>query len=120
MLLIQFLIFILIVISAIFFEKVLIKKLNIQKPKGRYKPVNSVQRMIEIGFVVLVISSIFFLGVSGRPFNPGFIFVFFLALFGFRSYMEFKYERSSRRYILSLVGVLYILIIITALLIWSP
>ncbi|MFT4416431.1 DUF4181 domain-containing protein [Fredinandcohnia humi] len=89
-------------------EKYLRKKFSIKKRDGFfYKPVTAFQGLVEwvllIGFIL-----IFWKAINDPiPYLIG----FFVILFGFRSFMEWKHARESRRYILTLFTAVPILLI---------
>ncbi|MBL3647850.1 DUF4181 domain-containing protein [Bacillus vallismortis] len=89
------------------------KKLGISKPPWWYKPVNSTQGLVEVVLLIL-------LGFSLLRFPPEIMLIFYLFVInGFRTFMEWKYERENKQYVhylfstfLSLVIFIYICIFI--------
>lgn len=77
------------------------KKLNVPKREGAlYKPVHPFQVWIE---ALIVIGSIIILfNIEFEVFRPGALvpFVFFL-LFSFRTFMEWKFDRERKEYIIT-------------------
>ncbi|MCO4852840.1 DUF4181 domain-containing protein [Bacillus vallismortis] len=74
------------------------KKLGIPKPPWWYKPVNSTQGVLEVILLIL-------LGFSLLRFPPEMMLVFFLFVInGFRTCMEWKYEREEKQYVHYLFG----------------
>ncbi|MCA1055891.1 DUF4181 domain-containing protein [Rossellomorea aquimaris] len=96
--------FILIVGGSIWLDRWLRKKLHIPKKDGWvYKPVHPIQGWIE---GLIIVSGLIFTfnreyyGVDSQAFFP---LVFFI-LFTFRAFMEWKFERERREYVLTLIS----------------
>lgn len=95
-------------IAVYFFDKFLRKKLNMPKIGfwGYKKHVNSLHKKLEIGllFIYLITSFIFIFKFE----NLNIAYVIFTYLGGtliLRAWMEWKYDRESKDYIFSLIGV---------------
>lgn len=95
-------------IAVYFFDKFLRKKLNMPKIGfwGYKKHVNSLHKKLEIGllFIYLITSFIFIFKFE----SVNIAYVIFPYLGGtliLRAWMEWKYDRGSKDYIFSLIGV---------------
>ncbi|MFF2447180.1 DUF4181 domain-containing protein [Neobacillus sp. NPDC058068] len=85
----------------ILFEFILRKKLNINRPKGFYRGVNNLHKRVEIGLFIgfllsMIIMEFFFSGMDKYT-----LFIFFTFLFGVRAFMEWKFDRPTREYIIT-------------------
>lgn len=85
-----------------FINKNLIKKLNMEEPEAENKYVNDLHRYGEgilywITMIVMVISMIDFHYLRFLIFLSG------ASMFAFRTFMEWKYTRENRSYLLSAV-----------------
>ncbi|WP_445662644.1 DUF4181 domain-containing protein [Cytobacillus sp. FSL R5-0596] len=100
--------FIIVLILAFFTERWLRKKLKIGKRGfGTYKGVNTAQRWIERTLLVVFLISIWFID------NPVKLFIaFFLTLYSFRAFMEWKYEKEKMEYIITFSSIIVYLTII--------
>ncbi len=87
-------------IFIIALEKIVIKKFNIKKKKGLYKPVNKVHKWSEIIFIIVILTIIFFVNELQHYFFP----IFSTILFSFRAFMEWKFEKESKVFILSILS----------------
>lgn len=97
-------------IIAIVFERWLKKKLKIDKSKGAfYKGVNPFQRWTEIAMIIAFLLLIWFVD------NPiSWLIGYFLISLSFRAFMEWKYKREEKEYILTLYSMfiyLFVLVI---------
>lgn len=102
-----FVFLIIIFIFFIFLEKIIINKFNIKKKKGLYKPVNKVHKWSEVALITVLISISFFIIELRQYFIP----IFLPVVFGFRAFMEWKFEKESKGYILSILdGSVFLLI----------
>jgi uncharacterized membrane protein YidH (DUF202 family) len=100
-------------IAGILTERFLKKKYAIAKNEGWiYHPVNNFQTYTEIILSIILIVSIYFLDNLGMMF-----FVYFSVLNSFRAFMEWKYERETKRYLLSLFSAIYFIIFIGVLIV---
>ncbi|MCQ6355744.1 MULTISPECIES: DUF4181 domain-containing protein [Bacillus cereus group] len=95
-------------IAVYFFDKFLRKKLNMPKSGfwGYKKHVNSLHKKLEIGllFIYLITSFIFIFKFE----SVNIAYVIFTYLGGtliLRALMEWKYDRESKEYIFSIIGV---------------
>ncbi|WP_375090378.1 DUF4181 domain-containing protein [Peribacillus sp. RS7] len=109
--LLNYIIFIIaILIIAIVFERWLKKKLKIGKSEGRfYKGVNKYQKWIEMSMLIAFLILIWFVD-NTIPFLIG----YFLISLSFRAFMEWKYKREKKEYILTLYSMfiyLFVLVI---------
>ncbi|WP_144655796.1 DUF4181 domain-containing protein [Bacillus tropicus] len=93
-------------------ENIVRKRLNIPKQKGwNNKYVNKLHkwgnRIIIFSYIV-VISICSFLS---NPLYMGFLpFLFLITLYSFESYMEWKYDRESKEFLISLGGAISLII----------
>ncbi|MGG0290609.1 DUF4181 domain-containing protein [Bacillus pacificus] len=106
------------VLSLFVFERVARKKLNIAKQKGwGNQYVNETHkwgnRIIIFSYIVVIAISAFFPNRMLMGYVPLF---FFITLYGFQSYMEWKYDKESREFLISLFSVTAL--IITGLIIY--
>ncbi|SCY55600.1 DUF4181 domain-containing protein [Alkaliphilus peptidifermentans] len=81
-------------------EKPIIKKFDIKNQKGFYKPVNKIHQWSEITLIISLIIIIYFISMLRQYFLP----IFSTVVFGFRAFMEWKYEKNSKTYILSILN----------------
>ncbi|MEK3805476.1 DUF4181 domain-containing protein [Bacillus sp. FSL H8-0547] len=95
----KFLLFIMLVLLYITFsEKLIRRKLGIPKQRGFfYHSTNRIQRWTEGTLIVLYAA-----GLMIFEFSPLFITVWVSFFLGVRTFMEWKFEREEREYILSL------------------
>ncbi|WP_433772291.1 DUF4181 domain-containing protein [Bacillus wiedmannii] len=115
-------IFIIIIVLGIvgyFLEQFLRKKLNMKK-RGffGYKYVNSLHMKLEIVlFFIYFITCFTYVNSE----NVGYVmFIFFGTLWTLRAWMEWKYDRESKEYILSVIGLVAFIIMISLLLYFQP
>ncbi|KUO51935.1 MAG: hypothetical protein APF76_06775 [Desulfitibacter sp. BRH_c19] len=102
--------FLILVIVA---EKIIINKFNIKKKKGLYKHVNKVHKWSEVVIIIALITMTFF--SKSSELRQYYLPIFFTVLFGFRAFIEWKFEKESKVYILSILNgstVLLLLIIL--------
>lgn len=106
-------------IGGYFLKQFLRKKLNMKK-RGffGYKHVNSLHVKLEIVlFFIYFITC--FTYVNNE--NVGYVmFIFSGNLWTLRAWMEWKYDRESREYILSIIGLVAFIIMISLLLYFQP
>jgi hypothetical protein len=113
MFVIQLTLFVFIVLFAFFIDKTIRKRFDIPKQKGLYKQVNAVHKWGEIILLIIYLLYIFlYIAFLNQPIQPQLIFVFLILLYIFRSFMEWKYEKASKRYILSISTVILIAIVL--------
>ncbi|XHU78711.1 DUF4181 domain-containing protein [Peribacillus simplex] len=96
-------------IIAIVFERWLKKKWKIKKSKGHfYKAVNPFQRWTEMAMIIAFLISIWFVD------NPtSWLIGYFLISLSFRAFMEWKYNREEKEYILTLYSMfIYLLVLV--------
>ncbi|MGK0532585.1 DUF4181 domain-containing protein [Bacillus sp. 'calajunan'] len=110
-------------IVVYFLDKYLRKKLNMPKSGfwGYKKHVNSLHKKLEIGlmFIYLITSFIFIVKFE----NVNIAYVIFTYLGGtliLRALMEWKFDRESKEYILSTIGLLAFVVMISLLLYFDP
>ncbi|QWI68146.1 DUF4181 domain-containing protein [Bacillus mycoides] len=105
-------------IAGYFLDRFLRKKLNMPKSGfwGYNKYVNSLHKKLEIGllFVYLIISFIYIFKFEST--NIRFIIFTYLGVtWILRTWMEWKYDRESKEYIFSIIG-LFAFIFMTSML----
>ncbi len=105
-------------ITGYFLDRFLRKKLNMPKSGfwGYNKYVNSLHKKLEIGllFVYLIISFIYIFKFEST--NIWFIIFTYLGVtWILRTWMEWKYDRESKEYIFSIIG-LFAFIFMTSML----
>jgi hypothetical protein len=97
-------------------EKLLRKKFNIEKVGWLYRPVNSLQKRSELILLIGFIFTYAAFSFSNLKFTNYLIFAFFVLLNALRAYMEWKYDRTSKQFILSIWGCGIFVIIFVGLL----
>ncbi|HDX9639590.1 TPA: DUF4181 domain-containing protein [Bacillus mobilis] len=111
-----------IAIGGYFLEQFLRRKLNLEK-RGffGYKHVNSLHVKLEIVlFIIYFVSSMIYIN-SDENANIGYaFFIFFAMLWTLRAWMEWKFDRESKEYILSTIGLLAFVVMISLLLYFDP
>lgn len=109
-------------VGGYFLEQFLRRKLNMEK-RGffGYKHVNSLHVKLKIGlFFIYFISGIIYVN-SYETANVAYIlFTFFGMLQALQILMEWKFDRESKEYILSTIGLLAFVVIISLLLYFDP
>ncbi|MEY8348102.1 DUF4181 domain-containing protein [Bacillus cereus] len=105
-----------IIVALFLFEKLLRKKLHIpRKHSFIYKPVNNIQKWGEISIFIIYLITSFILIVNVDYENIGYLFfIFFIALYVFRTFMEWKYDKESKEYVISFLGVICLMISFSA------
>ncbi|PEI83872.1 DUF4181 domain-containing protein [Bacillus toyonensis] len=110
-------------IAVYFFDKFLRKKLNMPKIVfwGHKKHVNSLHKKLEIGllFIYLITSFIFIFKFE----SINIAYVIFTYLGGtliLRALMEWKYDRESKEYIFSIIGIFTFIIMTSILFYFFP
>ncbi|HDX9657442.1 TPA: DUF4181 domain-containing protein [Bacillus toyonensis] len=110
-------------IAVYFFDKFLRKKLNMPKIGflGHKKHVNSLHKKLEIGllFIYLITSFIFIFKFE----SINIAYVIFTYLGGtliLRALMEWKYDRESKEYIFSIIGIFTFIIMTSILFYFFP
>lgn len=75
----------------------------------RYKHVNSLHVKLEIGLFIIYFVSIMIYVNSDENANIGYAcFIFFATLWTLRAWMEWKFDRESKEYILSISDYLHL------------
>ncbi|MFV5911838.1 DUF4181 domain-containing protein [Bacillus cereus] len=113
---------IIMIIGGYFLEKFLRKKLNM--PKGNawiYKHVNSLHVKLEIGLfiVYLIVSFIYLFKVENANIGIA-VLTYFGAISLLRVWMEWKYSRETKEYILSIIGFFAFVFMVSMLLYFDP
>ncbi|MGE8079230.1 DUF4181 domain-containing protein [Peribacillus loiseleuriae] len=92
------------------FEKVLIKKFNIKKEKGwRYNShVNKIHKLGEWSILVVFLISIIY--VNPQKLAYYILLPYYIVMISFRAFMEWKYQREKRKYILTLSVLFFIVL----------
>lgn len=103
MLLFALAVYILILIIA---EQMLIDKFNIKRENKFYKHVNKIHLWGEILIFIAIIAIFYFNSSIKKCFIP----VLLTAVFGFRAFMEWKYDKDSKSYIMSIFSIIAVLI----------
>ncbi|PGU39519.1 DUF4181 domain-containing protein [Bacillus cereus] len=93
-------------IAGYFFDKYLRKKLDM--PKSRfwgYKHVNSLHVKLEVGLFIIYLITSFIYIYKFENANIGYAIITYLGVtWILRSWMEWKYDRESKEYIFSIIG----------------
>ncbi|MDP7989181.1 DUF4181 domain-containing protein [Bacillus sp. MHSD_36] len=93
-------------IAGYFFDKYLRKKLDM--PKSRflgYKHVNSLHVKLEVGLFIIYLITSFIYIYKFENANIGYAILIYLGVtWILRSWMEWKYDRESKEYIFSIIG----------------
>lgn len=89
------------------------KKLNIKEQTCLYGHINKVHKR---GELLIVVVSILLLGIlafveNTPPLKSHYFVASLTALYGFRALMEWKFEKSSKRYILSILASTFLLVL---------
>ncbi|PEC22115.1 DUF4181 domain-containing protein [Bacillus cereus] len=95
-------------IAVYFFDKFLRKKLNMPKIGfwGYKKHVNSLHKKLEIGLLFIYLINSFIFIFKFESINIAYvIFTYLGGTLILRAWMEWKYDRESKDYIFSLIGV---------------
>lgn len=94
-------------------ERAVRKKLQIEKKQSfaNYEHVNAFHRLVEFILIVLYFSAGIIVSNSSNSIASLYttILLFFLSLFGFRFFMEWKMDRQSKRYLLTLSNFLFLI-----------
>lgn len=77
-------------------EKIIINKFNIRKKKGRYKHVNEIHKWLEV-LLIIGILLMFFV-------DSYYSLVGLTVLLSFRAFMEWKFEKELKTYILNILN----------------
>ncbi|CAM3430611.1 DUF4181 domain-containing protein [Cytobacillus oceanisediminis] len=92
------------------------KKYNIQEPKDKEKMtftyINKLHKIVENSLTVVILIGLFLLGfVFKYDYRPSYLIVSFLIIFAARGIMEWKYEKESRLYFLSVLSIATLFIV---------
>jgi len=110
------------VLSVLMFliDRFIRKKYNIPKEEFIYRTVNKAQRIGEIIIIILAGAALLIAAVTVN-FNYRFpVFIMLFCVYLFRAYMEQKHEPHNKRYLISLVGCVYVLLLSVAAYFWFP
>ena len=101
-------------------RKTLTKKLTIDNNGWIYKPINRLHRRAEIVAFALMLLILYRASfILNHPWQV-YLFGGMSVLYAFRAYMEWKFERKSKRYILSIIdSSAYIIIFILLAISWN-
>lgn len=95
-------------IVVYFFDKYLRKKLNMPKSGfwGYKKHVNSLHKKLEIGLLFIYLITSFIFIVKFESINIAYVIFTYLGVtLILRALMEWKFDRESKEYIFSMIGV---------------
>ncbi|MGN4443494.1 DUF4181 domain-containing protein [Bacillus cereus group sp. MYBK79-1] len=95
-------------IAVYFFDKFLRKKLNMPNKGfwGYKKHVNSLHKKLEIGLLFIYLITSFIFLVKFESVNIAYvIFTYLGGTLVLRAWMEWKFDRDSKEYIFSMIGV---------------
>ncbi|PKJ54118.1 DUF4181 domain-containing protein [Bacillus sp. SN10] len=109
-------------ISGYFLEQFLRRKLNMEK-RGffGYKHVNGLHVTLEIVlFIIYFVSSMIYVNSDENAKIGYAFFIFFTMLWTLRAWMEWKFDRESKEYILSIIGLFTFIVMISLLLYFEP
>ena len=103
----------LVLLVSYFFEKLLRKIANVEKRKGYiYKPVNKRHKVGQRIILILYFIGLIINGFSSTNFEfSTLMLIFLLVLFLHRAYMEWKYNKESREYIITFSGTVYMVVL---------
>ncbi len=116
---------VLMILIALVSDRFLTKKFNIKKEKGFYTHVNDSHKWGEVSIIVATFVLLFIfnfvLDITGSL-KPGHYILAFIPAFIFRIFMEYRYERDSKRYLRSILSVIifFILFVGIELLFYNP
>jgi uncharacterized membrane protein len=90
-------------------EKIIINKFNIKKKKGLFKHFNEIHKWVEVLLIIGTLAMVFV--------DAYYCLIGLTVLLAFRSFMEWKFEKESKAYILNALntGVCLLLLIILKL-----
>ncbi|MBO9130810.1 DUF4181 domain-containing protein [Bacillus sp. 165] len=107
---IQVIIFVGVIVFGYLLERLMRKKLNIPKKGYIYQPVNNIQkwgeRVLLIVYMGLLVS-----GINVKYIIPAFFITFYI----FRTWMEWKYDRESKEYVISIMAFIFLLLVLLVL-----
>jgi hypothetical protein len=91
-------------------------KLNIEKRTGLYRHINRYQLSGEVYIFIIMFLFLFFIG----PLQPHYIFLgLIIPLGSYRTFMEWKYDKASKQFVLSLFNTAIFLIAFTGILLFT-
>ncbi|MGV3287290.1 DUF4181 domain-containing protein [Bacillus wiedmannii] len=111
-----------IAIGGYFFEQFLRRKLNMEK-RGffGYKHVNSLHVKLEIGLIIIyVIGSCYYMFKFENSKMAYVMFTYLGISLTLRAWMEWKYDRESKEYILSITGMVAFILMLSILFYFLP
>ncbi|PDZ05605.1 hypothetical protein COE20_11830 [Bacillus cereus] len=93
-------------IAGYFLDKYLRKKLDMSKSRfWGYKHVNSLHVKLEVGLFIIYLITSFIYIYKFENANIGYAIITYLGVtWILRSWMEWKYDRESKEYIFSIIG----------------
>ncbi|MGE1126500.1 DUF4181 domain-containing protein [Bacillus wiedmannii] len=109
-------------IGGYFLEQFLRIKLNMEK-RGffGYKHVNSLHVKIEIGLIIIyIIGSCYYMFKFENSKMAYVMFIYLGISSTLRAWMEWKYDRESKEYILSITGMLAFILMLSILVYFVP
>ncbi|PEA24272.1 hypothetical protein CN923_22475 [Bacillus cereus] len=109
-------------IVGYFFDKFLRKKLNMPKSSfWGYKHVNSLHVKLEIGLFIIYLVTSFIYIYKFENTNIGYAIITYLGVtWILRSWMEWKYDRESKEYIFSIIGLVSFIVMFLILFYFDP
>ncbi|KMP29739.1 DUF4181 domain-containing protein [Bacillus wiedmannii] len=110
-------------IIVYFLDKYLRKKLNMPKSGfwGYKKHVNSLHKKLEIGLMFIYLITSFIFIVKFESVNIAYvIFIYLGGTLILRALMEWKFDRESKEYIFSMIGVFTFAVMTSMLFYFSP
>jgi len=111
----ELLVFIILMFAAAFFlEKAVRKVLHVPKREGwLYQYVSETQRWTEWGIITIVLLGGIIVLFAFPQINTVFLLLaFYVLLFGIRAWFEWKYDRQSRQYVMSICSILFITLLL--------
>ncbi|PGZ55754.1 polysugar degrading enzyme [Bacillus cereus] len=109
-------------IGGYFLEQFLRRKLNMeQRGFFGYKYVNSLHVKLEIGLIIIyVIGSCYYMFKFENAKMAYVMFTYLGILWTLRAWMEWKYDRESKEYILSITGMFAFILMLSILFYFVP
>lgn len=98
-------------------EFILRKKLKIARKKGwLYQPINNVhkraERILFLGYMLIYTGFL----LADYTYTNYFLFGFFILLFGIRAFMEWKYDRETKAFIITFNSLCWYILLIAIIL----
>ncbi|WP_377865461.1 DUF4181 domain-containing protein [Bacillus sp. R86525] len=108
-------------IGGYFLEQFLRKKLNMEK-RGLfgYKHVNSLHVKLEIGLIIMYLIACYYMFKFENSKMAYAIFTYLGITWILRAWMEWKYDRESKEYILSIIGLVAYIFMISIIVYFVP